>query len=71
METVLSFGDVLEAAEQLSLEEQESLLELLQRRLIERRRAVLAKEIEAARQEFREGKTRAMTPAEIIAEALA
>jgi hypothetical protein len=40
VESVLSFADVLEAAEQLSLEEQESLLELLQRRLIERRRAV-------------------------------
>lgn len=71
MESVLSFADVLEAAEQLSLEEQESLLDLLQRRLIERRRSVLAKEIEAARREFHDGKTRVMSPAEIIAEALA
>lgn len=71
MESVLSFADVLEAAEQLSLEEQESLLELLQRRLVERRRTVLAREIEEARREFREGRTRTMTPAEIIVEALA
>lgn len=66
-----TFAEIIKAAEQFSLEEQESLLELLQRRLIERRRAVLAKEIEAARREFREGKTRALTPAEIIADALA
>jgi len=55
----------------LSLEEQESLLELLQRRLIERRRIVLARKIEEARREFREGKSRVMTPSEIIAEAMA
>ncbi len=71
MESITSFAGVAEAAEQLSLEEQESLLELLQRRLIERRRAVLAKEIEEARREFREGNSRAMTPSEIIAEAMA
>ncbi len=70
MESILSFSDIVEAAEQLSLEEQESLLDLLQRRLIERRRGVLAREIEEARREFSEGKSRVMTPSEIIAETI-
>lgn len=66
-----SYAGVVHLIELLSLDEQESLLELLQRRLIERRRAVLAREIEEARREFREGKSRVMTPSEIIAEAMA
>ncbi len=65
MNNMPAFAEVIEVAEQLSFEEQEFLMELL------RRRAVLAKEIEAARKKFREGKTRALMPAEIIAEALA
>jgi hypothetical protein len=37
-----TFGDVLESVETLSLEEQESLVSILQRRLRERRRDELA-----------------------------
>ena len=65
MNNMPTFAEVIEAAEQLSIEEQEFLMGLL------RRRAVLAKEIEAARQKFREVKTQALTLAEIIIEALA
>ncbi len=39
MEQTLSFGGVLEAAEALTLEEKETLLEILRRRIAERRLA--------------------------------
>lgn len=48
MESVLPFGEVLEAADKLSLEEQETLIEIIHRRVIERRREELAKEIQDA-----------------------
>ena len=68
MEQTVSFGEVLEAAETLSLEEKESLIEILQRRLIEARREELAKEIESARSEFQAGQCKAATPETLIKE---
>jgi hypothetical protein len=70
MQTVVSFGEVLEAVDKLSLEEQESLIDILRRRMIERRRAELAKDIEEARQEFREGACQPATPSDIMEEIL-
>jgi hypothetical protein len=70
MQTIILFGDVLEAADKLPLEEQESLIEILQQRMIEHRRAELAKDIEAARQEFRRGHIQSVTPSDIINEIL-
>lgn len=68
MEQTVTFGEVLEAAETLSLEEKESLIEILQRRLIEARREELAIEIESARSEFQAGQCKAATPATLIKE---
>jgi len=70
MQTVVLFGEVLEAADKLSLEEQESLIDILHRRMIERRRAEIAKDIEEARQEFREGGCQPATPNDIMEEIL-
>ncbi len=70
MQTVISFGEVLEAADKLSLEEQESLLDILWRRVIERRRAELAEDIREAKQEFQEGHCQPATSSEIIEEIL-
>lgn len=67
---MVSFGEVLEAADKLTLEEQETLIDILHRRMIDRRRAELAKDIEAAREEFREGRCRPATPDEIMEEIL-
>lgn len=67
---MISFGEVLEAADKLTLEEQESLIDILHRRMIERRRAELAKDIEEARKEFREGRCQPATPGEIMDEIL-
>lgn len=51
MEKVATFAKVLEAADELSLDDQESLAEILHRRVVERRREELAREALEARQE--------------------
>lgn len=67
---VKSFGDVVEAVDKLSLDEQESLLDILHKRIIENRRAQLAQDIEAARKEFRSGDFQPDDPDEIMKEIL-
>ncbi len=71
MEKLMTFGEVLEAIAQLSLLEQESLLEVVHQRVIEQRRVELAQEIQEARQEFEAGQCRPTTPNELMAEILA
>jgi len=66
MENGMPFGEVLEAVDKLSLEEQEALIAVLPRRLIERRREELAKDVQHAQQEFEAGQCRPVTPAEIM-----
>lgn len=55
MKNVMPFGDVLEAVSNLTLEEQEALLDILRSRLIEQRREQLAQEIREAQQEYQTG----------------
>ena len=66
----MSFGEILEAADQLSLDEQASLIEVLRLRVTERRREELAREIQEARREFQAGQCRPKTPAEVLKEIL-
>jgi len=66
-----TFGQVLDWADALSLEEQESLVSILQRRLREQRRAELVKVVKEARAEFKAGKCRPALPAEIMKKILA
>lgn len=70
MESGLAFGEVLEVVDKLSLEEQERLIEVVRRRVIERRREELAKEIQDAQKEFQAGYCRPVTPDELMAEIL-
>lgn len=65
-----SFGDVIEAVDKLSLDEQESLLDILHKRIIENRRAQLVQDIQTARKEFQSGDFEATTPDEIVKEIL-
>ena len=62
MAPVLPFGEVLEAADQLSLGEKEALIEVLNRRIIEARQDGLVQDIEKENREFREGKVLPTTP---------
>lgn len=63
-----SFADALNAVEQLSADEQVTLLEVMQRRIAERRRKALAAEVSEAQQEFASGGCRPVQPNDILDE---
>ena len=71
LQSMKTFGQVLEEADALSPEEQESLVAILQRRLREERRAELAKDVKEARREFRSGHCLAASPGKIMKKILA
>jgi hypothetical protein len=67
----MPFGEVLEAVDRLTPEEQEALAAIIHRRLAERGRKQLPEEIRRARQEFAEGGCRPATVDELMSEILA
>jgi len=70
MTHVLPFGEVLEAADHLSHDEQEELISILHRRLAQAARQRLVAEVQEARQEFAEGHCSPTTPDELMREIL-
>ena len=66
----LSFGEVLEAVDRLTPEEQRELAEIVQRRLAERGRKRLAEDVREARQEFAAGGCKPATTQELMGEIL-
>jgi hypothetical protein len=68
MNQVLPFGEVLEAADQLSQDEQEELIAILHRRLAQAARQRLTGEVQEGRQEFAEGRCLPATPDELMRE---
>jgi hypothetical protein len=66
-----TFAKVLDWADELGVEEQESLVEVLQRRLAERRRDTLVEAVKSARREFEGGGCRAATAKQIVKRILA
>lgn len=70
MTDVLRFGEVLEAAERLNEDEQESLVDILEKRLADRRRDEVAADLRAARLEHDRGESRPATPDELMNEIL-
>jgi len=66
-----TYGQVVDSIEALPDEQQQSLVELLQHRLAERRRETLVKSVQEARKEFKAGKLRPAAPAEIMRKVLA
>ncbi|MEI9961461.1 MAG: hypothetical protein WDM76_10140 [Limisphaerales bacterium] len=66
-----TYGQVVDSIEAMPDEQQQSLVELLQHRLAERRRETLAKSVQEARKEFKSGKLRPASPAEIMRKVLA
>lgn len=68
MSQALPFDEVVEAADRLSLDEQQILLSILQRRLAEAGRQRCADDVAEARREFEDGKCQVATPAELIDE---
>lgn len=68
MDHALKFGEILEAADKLPVDDQETLLEILQRRVAELRREGIARDIEEAHEALKAGKCRPATPDEIFDE---
>ena len=66
-----TYGQVLDSIEALPEEQQESLVDIVRKRLAERRRAALVKSVAEARKEFKSGKIRPATPSEIMRKVLA
>jgi len=65
MQDITAFAELVDAADKLSLDEQAALVEILQRRMVEHRRAELVKEIREAEQEYQAGGCRPVTPDEL------
>jgi hypothetical protein len=70
MKKVMSFAEVLEAADKLSVDEQETIVDILHRRVIENRRRDLVKEVHEAQIEFNDGGCQPGTPEDITGELL-
>ncbi|MDF1594282.1 MAG: hypothetical protein P1P89_22450 [Desulfobacterales bacterium] len=70
MENTLPFGEILEAADKLPIADQESLRDILAKRIIERRRDDLSQEIREAREEYEAGQCKPVTPNELMNELL-
>jgi hypothetical protein len=63
-----SFGEVLDAADHLSPEEQLELIAILHRRLAEAARQKLIAEVHESRQQFAEGRCTPATPDDLMRE---
>jgi hypothetical protein len=70
MPHALPFGEVLEAADHLSQEEQQELIAILHRRLVQAARQRLAADIKEARQEFAQARCSPTTPSDLMREIL-
>ena len=64
----VTFQDVLDMIESLPEEQQENLISIIRRRLIEHKREVLAERINEAREEYRLGKVRRGTVDDVMKE---
>jgi len=65
-----TFAEIIEAVAHLLPDQQETLIKILQNRLLEQKRAELIKDIQQAQQELVEGKYHPVTPAQLMEEIL-
>jgi hypothetical protein len=70
MQNATPFVELLDAADKLTLDEQETFVEILQHRVAEHRRAELLKEVQAAERQFQAGDCHPATPDELMGEVL-
>ena len=68
--TPVTFSDILEAADQLTLQDQEELIYILENRLREQKRTALLKDVRDAQKEFEQGQCQATTPEQLMEEIL-
>jgi len=70
MEKTISFNQLLEYAECLSLDEKESLIDILRHRVADQRRQEMSTLILSAREEYKSGKLTPETPEDIMKDIL-
>lgn len=70
MSEVKQFGEVLEAADSLSQEEQQELIDILQRRMAQEARKRLLADVAEARKEFAEGRCMPVSANDLVREVL-
>jgi len=63
-----TFSDVVDAADGLSVDEQETLVEILRRRIAKRNREALVRDVADARAEFQIGRARTSSVSDIMDE---
>ena len=68
MANPIPFGEILEAVDRLPLEEQETLVDVLRRRVIESRREEITRDTRQAQKEFHEGFCKPVTPSDLMKE---
>lgn len=64
----ISFGSVLEAAETLSVEDKETLIDILSHRVTESNRQLLIRSVQEAQRDFLEGRYQEVSVDELMAE---
>ena len=64
------FSEVVEAVERLTPDEQETLVSIVQRRLIAQRRRQIVADVESSRDELKAGVCQPTTPDELLREIL-
>ena len=64
----VGFDRALETVERLALDEQEALVDVVSHRIAAARRAVLVREVAAARRDYQRGKVRRGTAADLMTE---
>lgn len=64
-----TFSEIVDAADDLSLDQQQALVEILRRRIATSNRAALVRDVEAARQEYQQGGCRSVTAKDLMDEA--
>ena len=65
-----TFAEIVDAAHELTLDEQETLLDILRRRIAERGRQRILQDAEEALREHERGETKVATPDEIMKDIL-
>lgn len=66
--TVETFAEIVDAADKLTVDEQESLINILRRRIAERNRQRVAREVAEARNQHESGQSSSATVADIMKE---
>ncbi|NJL90050.1 MAG: hypothetical protein HC916_09860 [Coleofasciculaceae cyanobacterium SM2_1_6] len=70
IEKISNFAQAIELIETLSLQEQEALIEIMEKQIALKRRSEIAASISEAHDEYKSGQARLMTVDELMAEAI-